>query len=151
MISHFKLKIKVDEREEWADADKVFALLLKNYTKVKPDGKMPMPYEDKVESFFANIDEAWENALYKAYPAVDIEEELKKAKMWLISNTKNAKSNLKKFVNNWMAKAMENKKLPREKITFDGRAKHELYKPPEIAEEDLATQEEIREMLKIKR
>ena len=116
MISRFKIKIEEGGRERWADADKVFAHLMKNYMKAELKGKKPEPYKYKVNSFFDKVDgeKEWKKALGEAYPNVDIDKELSKAKIWLLSNTKQAKSNFSKFVNNWMAKAMERTK-PEEK------------------------------------
>ena len=79
MISRFKIKIKVGgEEERWADASKVFAHLLQEYTKSELNGKKPEPYKDKVNSFFSKIDEDWVKALAEAYPSVDIDQELNK-------------------------------------------------------------------------
>ena len=80
---------------------------MERYTKTIPNGDKPKPYKEKVENFFVNIDTEWLSSLKKAYPNVDIDIELGKAKMWLLSNP--PKRNLKKFTNNWMAKAMGNK------------------------------------------
>ena len=107
MTSRFKIKISAGGKERWADADKVFAHLMERYTKTIPNGDEPKPYKEKVEHFFAAIDIEWVSALKKAYPNVEIDTEMDKAKMWLLSNS--PKRNLKKFVNNWMAKAMGNK------------------------------------------
>ena len=93
----------------------MFAHLLQEYTKTELKGSKPAPYKDKVNSFFSKIDEDWVKALAEAYPSVDIDQELNNAKMWLLSNTNQAKSNFKKFVNNWMAKAMRDSKKPDEK------------------------------------
>ena len=105
--SPFKLRVKVGGEIRWADADKVFAHLMERYTKTIPKGEEPKPYKEKIENFFATIDVEWLSSLKKAYPNVDIDTELGKAKMWLLSNT--PKRNLKKFVNNWMSKSMDNK------------------------------------------
>ena len=115
--SKFKIRIKVGEEERWADADRVFAHLMKNYMKVEIKGKKPEPYKDKVNNFFNQRNDKWGEwieALKKAYPNVDIDKELSKSKIWLLSNPKQAKSNFSKFVNNWMSKAMERMK-PEEK------------------------------------
>jgi hypothetical protein len=145
MISRFKIKIQEGGRERWADADKVFAHLLKQYTKAELNGKKPEPYKDKVDSFFSSVDEAWIEALGEAYPNVNISEELTNAKMWLLSNTKNAKADFKKFVNNWMAKAMRNTK---KESSQDNQSQYKKYVPPVIDEEDIASPEEIREILR---
>ena len=105
--SPFKLRVKIGGETRWADADKVFAHLMERYTKTIPNGEEPKPYKEKIDNFFATIDVEWVSSLKKAYPNVDIDTELGKAKMWLLSNT--PKRNLKKFINNWLAKAMGQK------------------------------------------
>tara|TARA_Y100000310_G_scaffold276651_1_gene293992 strand:+ start:164 stop:595 length:432 start_codon:yes stop_codon:yes gene_type:complete len=141
MNSRFKLQIKDGRGERWADADKVFAHLFERYTKTIPSGDKPKPYKEKVEYFFTTIDIEWVSALTKAYPNVNIDTELGKAKMWLLSNS--PKRNLKKFVNNWMAKAMGNKQNKQTEAVL-----YEKYVPPVINDDDIATPEEIKEMLK---
>ena len=146
MISRFKIKISVDGKEDrWADADKVFAHLIKNYMKAELNGKKPEPYKDKVNNFFKNIDKEWKQALEEAYPNVDVEQELNNAKMWLLSNTNQAKKDLKKFTNNWMAKSMRTCK---QEVSTNTQAKYEQYKPPVINDEDIASPEEIKEILR---
>ena len=105
--SPFKIQVNVGGKIKWADADKVFAHLMERYMKKIPNGEEPQPYKDKVENFFATVDIEWLQALRTAYPNVDIDTELNKAKMWLLSNS--PKRNLKKFTNNWLAKAMGQK------------------------------------------
>ena len=141
MISRFKIFIKDGERERWADADQVFAHLMERYTKTIPGGDEPKPYKEKVEHFFATIDVEWLSSLTRAYPNVDIDTELGKAKMWLLSNS--PKRNLKKFVNNWMAKAMGNKQNKQTEAVL-----YEKYVPPII--NDVASPEEIKEILRRK-
>ena len=143
MISRFKIQVKVNDEIKWADADKVFAHLMERYTKTIPNGEEPKPYKEKIENFFATIDVEWLSSLRKAYPNVDIDTELDKAKMWLLSNT--PKRNLKKFVNNWMAKAMGQKKNQQKEAVL-----YEKYIPPVVNEDELATPEEIQEMLRRK-
>tara|TARA_R100001594_G_scaffold137520_1_gene180629 strand:+ start:972 stop:1406 length:435 start_codon:yes stop_codon:yes gene_type:complete len=140
----FKIKIKdVGGGERWADADKVFAHLMERYTKTIPKGNKPKPYKEKVEHFFVTLDIEWTSALRKAYPNVDIDAELNKSKMWLLSNT--PKRNLKKFVNNWMSKAMTTKQNKKTEA-----AKYEKYVPPVINDDDVASPEEIKEILRRK-
>ena len=144
MTSRFKIKVKVDGGEErWADASKVFAHLIKEYAKTELKGKKPAPYKDRINNFFNTIDSDWIIALKDAYPNIDIDQELKNIKIWLLSNTKNAKSDFKKFINNWMAKAMRNGK-PK---TEDNRGAYQKYVPPVINDEDIPTPEEIQEIL----
>ena len=142
MISLSKFKIQVDVGGEirWADADKVFAHLMERYTKTIPNGDKPQPYKEKVEHFFATIDIEWVSALRKAYPNVDIDTELGNAKMWLLSNS--PKRNLKKFVNNWLAKAMGKRQNKQTEAVI-----YEKYKAPVVDEDELASPDEIKEIL----
>ena len=142
--SRFKLQVKSAGGElKWADADKVFAHLMERYMKKIPNGDKPKPYKEKVENFFATIDVEWLSSLRKAYPNVDIDTELGKAKMWLLSNS--PKRNLKKFTNNWLAKAMGQKQNKTTEAVI-----YEKYKAPVINEDDIASPEEIKEMLRRK-
>ena len=143
MNSRFKLQVKSGENIRWADADKVFAHLMERYMKKIPNGDKPKPYKEKVENFFATIDVEWLSSLRKAYPNVDIDTELGKAKMWLLSNS--PKRNLKKFTNNWLAKAMGQKQNKTTEAVI-----YEKYKAPVINEDDIASPEEIKEMLRRK-
>ena len=143
MISRFKIQIQDGRGERWADADKVFAHLYERYTKTIPNGDKPQPYKEKVEHFFVTIDIEWLSSLRKAYPNVDIDTELGKAKMWLLSNS--PKRNLKKFVNNWMAKAMGQKQnIQKEAVLY------EKYVPPVINNDDIPDEDEIKEILRRK-
>ena len=144
MNSRFKIKIQdTGGRERWADADKVFAHLYERYTKTIPNGDKPQPYKEKVEHFFTAIDVEWLSSLKKAYPNVDIDTELNKAKMWLLSNS--PKRNLKKFVNNWMAKAMGQKQnIQTEAVLY------EKYVPPVINDDDIPDEDEIKKILRRK-
>ena len=141
--SRFKLQINVGGKIRWADADKVFAHLMERYMKTIPNGDKPQPYKEKVEHFFATIDAEWLQALRKAYPNVKIDTELDKIKMWLLSNQ--PKRNLKKFTNNWLAKAMGQKQNKQTEAVV-----YEKYKAPVINDDDIASPEEIKEMLKRK-
>ena len=90
---------------------------MEQYTKAIPNGDKPKPYKEKVEHFFEEIDIEWVAALKEAYPNVDIDTEMNKAKMWLLSNT--PKRNLKKFLNNWLSKAMGQKQNnDKERVMF---------------------------------
>ena len=140
-----KVFVKDAKGERWADADKVFAHLLNRYSKAELNGKKPVPYKEKVDSFYSSIDAEWLKALKEAYPNVDVEQELNNAKMWLLSNTNQAKKDLKKFTNNWMAKSMRTCK---QEVSTNNQAKYEEYKPPVINDEDIASPEEIKEILR---
>ena len=141
--SRFKIQVNVGGKIRWADADKVFAHLMERYTKTIPNGEKPQPYKEKVENFFATIDVEWLQALRKAYPNVKIDTELDKIKMWLLSNS--PKRNLKKFTNNWLAKAMGQKQNKQTEAVI-----YEKYKAPVINDDDIASPEEIKEMLRRK-
>ena len=143
MISRFKIKIQDGREERWADADKVFAHLYERYIKAIPSGDKPKPYKEKIENFFATIDVDWLQALAKAYPNVDIDTELGKAKMWLLSNS--PKRNLKKFVNNWLSKSTEKKQNKQTEAVL-----YEKYIPPVINDEDIPDQDEIKDILRRK-
>ena len=152
-ISRFKLQIKIGGEIRWADSDKVFAHLMERYTKTIPNGEKPQPYKEKVTHFFATIDVEWLLALRKAYPNVDIDTELDKIKMWLLSNS--PKRNLKKFTNNWLSKAMGQK----QNIQKEAAPLYEKYKAPVSPDviygrtpvvEDVASPEEIKELLRRK-
>ena len=142
MNSRFKIQIETGGKTRWVDAHKVFAHLMEQYIKKIPAGEKPAPYKEKVKNFFVSIDADWLKSLQEAYPNVDIDGELNKAKMWLLSNT--PKRNLKKFVNKWMAKAMGEKKNQQQPV--DGRTVHEIYKSPPMPD-DAPTQEELQEIL----
>ena len=139
----FKLQVKTSEGIRWADADKVFAHLMERYTKTIPNGEKPQPYKEKVENFFATIDVEWLQALRKAYPNVKIDTELDKIKMWLLSNQ--PKRNLKKFTNNWLAKAMGQRNNKQTEAVI-----YEKYKAPVINDDEIASPEEIKELLRRK-
>ena len=142
--SRFKIKVNVGGEIRWADADKVFAHLMERYMKTIPNGEKPQRYKEKVENFFATIDVEWLQALRKAYPNVDIDTELDKIKMWLLSIQ--PKRNLKKFTNNWLAKAMGQKQNKQ----TEAAPVYEKYKAPVINDDDIASPEEIKEMLRRK-
>ena len=116
---------------------------MERYTKTIPSGDKPKPYKEKVEHFFATIDIEWVASLGKAYPNVDIDIEMNKAKMWLLSNS--PKRNLKKFVNNWLSKSTEKKQNKQTEAVL-----YEKYKAPVINDDELASPEEIQEILRRK-
>tara|TARA_R100000501_G_C2548829_1_gene64370 strand:+ start:87 stop:524 length:438 start_codon:yes stop_codon:yes gene_type:complete len=139
--SKIKIQVQVGGQVRWADADKVFAHLMERYIKTIPNGDKPEPYKEKVENFFATVDVEWLSSLRNAYPNVDIDTELNKAKMWLLSNT--PKRNLKKFTNNWLAKAMTSRQNKQTEAVL-----YEKYVPPVINEDELASSDEIKDILR---
>ena len=61
-------------------------------------------------SNLGGIHDLWKNA----YPAVNVDAELKKAAMWLISNPKNRKSDYVRFLTGWLSRAQD--RAPRESV-----------------------------------
>ena len=141
--SRFKIQISEDGKTRWVDSDKLFTHLFERYAKTIPNGEKPQPYKEKVENFFATIDVEWLQALRKAYPNVKIDTELDKIKMWLLSNQ--PKRNLKKFTNNWLAKAMGQKQNKQTEAVI-----YEKYKAPVIDDDDIPDEGEIKNILRRK-
>ena len=103
-----RIAIEKDGKQYYADGDKVFSWLYERYVRNegrKTKGRV-VPYSQKLDNFFKNIvlDEEWLSDMGKAFPGINIKNELDKAKMWLISN-KSHKKDLKKFCYNWIARA----------------------------------------------
>ena len=65
--------------------------------KVKYGGKSVNPYPDRVKSFYNNIPKDLMEEWKKAYPNVNIDEEVNKCRVWLLSNTSKAKKDFKRF------------------------------------------------------
>ena len=78
------------------------------------------PYKIRVEEFFKDLknDDEFMNMVKEAYPNIDINTEIMKAKTWLLVNTNKAKKNFKRFLNNWLSSAME--KAGRYSVGSDG-------------------------------
>ena len=101
-----EIKIRKDGEEKWVNANKFFEYMVKEYSKVKYDGKKIDPYPDRVNKFYDNIPEELLKMWAKAYPNVDIPVEKEKARAWLLSNTGKSRKDLKRFTNNWLSGAM---------------------------------------------
>ena len=101
-----ELYVRVNGKERWADAKKLFEYLYPEQVKIS--GKMPLPYTQRVERFFEAIDPTIMDVWKEAYPNINVKTELIKIKAWLISNPNKAKKDFKKFVNNWLSRAMQN-------------------------------------------
>ena len=102
------MRIRKDGEEKWVDARKFFEYMVKEYSKVKYEGKAVSPYEDRVNKFYDNIPQNLLDMWSKAYPNVDIKVENEKARVWLLSNTNKAKKDFKGFTNRWLGKACQN-------------------------------------------
>ena len=67
--------------------------LLKNVKNVKNEKELNMsgtvkPYPDRVDNYFNNIPDHLRKAFVEAYPNIDIDYQLKRAKTWLLANPK---------------------------------------------------------------
>jgi uncharacterized protein YdaU (DUF1376 family) len=72
------------------------------------------PHSETEEIYFSRIDEFFKaltngnlDEWGKAYPAIPLEVELQRARMWLKANPAKRKKNLQRFVVNWLAHAQE--------------------------------------------
>ena len=102
-----EIKIRKDGQEKWVNADKFFDYMIKEYSKVKYEGKKVDPYPDRVNKFYDNIPKELIDMWAKAYPNVDIKGECERARVWLLSNTNKAKKDFKNFTNRWLGKACQ--------------------------------------------
>jgi len=87
-------------------------ILALNDTNVSNSEPMKRPEKAKINFDFSL--RAWENitdedvAIWeKAYPAVDITQELSKMADWLISNPEKKKKNYRRFITNWLSRTQE--------------------------------------------
>jgi len=150
-----KLSIEKDGKQYYADGDKVFSWLIERYSKYqgrKTHGAV-LPYDERVNNFFTQIalEGAWLDDMRKAFPGVDIKNELDKAKAWLLSN-KAHKKDLKKFCYNWISKANPSF-TPETRTNEDVRKDRKEYSlksaySKQYGEEDCAEPEEITDILK---
>jgi len=101
-----KIKVNKNGREYYADADKVFTWLMERYlsNEVRKTQAKLEPYKVRLDNFFESLKTTeleWYEELQSAYPAIDLDFALKRAKLWLSSNYK---KDFKKFLMNWMSK-----------------------------------------------
>ena len=143
-----EVKVRVNGEEKWADFRKLFDYMIKEYSKVKYDGKKIDPYEDRVNKFYDNIPVNLTEMWKKAYPNVDIKGECEKARVWLLSNTGKAKKDFKNFTNRWLGKACQSGgSIP---VQMEHTIEKAIIKRKEYVEQatqDSATREEIKEIL----
>ena len=138
-----EIKIRKDGEEQWVDARKFFEYMVKEYSKVKYEGKAVSPYEDRVNRFYDNIPQNLLDMWKKAYPNVDIKAECEKARVWLLSNTNKAKKDFKGFTNRWLGKACQNGgSIP---VVMEHKVEKQIKEHKEYiyqAQQDSATAEE---------
>jgi hypothetical protein len=143
-----EIKIRKDGEEKWVNADKFFEYMIKEYSKVKYEGKKVDPYPDRVNKFYDNIPKELIDMWKKAYPNVDVKAELEKSRVWLLSNTNKAKKDFKGFSNRWLGKACQSGgSIP---IQMEHTIEKQIVKRKEYVEQatqDSATDEERRQIL----
>ena len=144
-----EILIRKNGEEKWVDSRKFFDYMLKEYSKVSYSNKLAEPYNTRVDKFYSNIPQHVVKAWSEAYPNVNIPQETAKAKAWLLSNTNKAKKDFMKFTNNWLAKAMQNGGyIPVQVDRKIDKQIQEQRKYIKQAEEEAATPDEIREIIK---
>ena len=148
MSLFFEIKVRVNGEEKWVNGHKVFKYLLEEYSKVNYEGKTIDPYNTRIDKFYSNIPQALLDTWKKAYPNVNINQEIIKIKAWLLSNTSKAKKDFKRFTNNWLARAMDNGgTIP---DGMEHKVEKQIKKHKEYmhqAKQDSASREEIKEIL----
>ena len=149
-----KIAIEKDGKQYYADGDKVFSWLMERYSKYqgrKAAGTALMPYDERVNNFFTQIasEGAWLDDMRKAFPGINIQNELDKAKAWLLSN-KAHKKDLKKFCYNWIAKARPQTTILQDKTREDVLRERKKFDANQgkYAEEDCAEPKAIKDILK---
>ena len=103
-----EILVRVNGEDKYVDSRKFFDYMIKEYSKVKYDGKKISPYEDRVNKFYNDIPRNLIDMWLKAYPNVDVIGECEKSRVWLLSNTNKAKKDFKGFTNRWLGKACQN-------------------------------------------
>ena len=101
-----KLKVEKNGKQYYADSDKVFTWLMERYlsNEVRKTQAKLEPYKVRLDNFFKSLKTTeleWYEELQSAYPAIDLDFALKRARLWLSSNYK---KDFKKFLMNWMSK-----------------------------------------------
>tara|TARA_Y100000310_G_scaffold334481_1_gene414369 strand:- start:519 stop:956 length:438 start_codon:yes stop_codon:yes gene_type:complete len=138
---HFKIKISVDGRERWADGDKLFAHLMKDYNKTLLKGKENMDKrlkKFKLDVLQSDCSEKYDYKLLEEFIEYWTEPNKSDTKMrFELEKTWSLSRRLKTWKRNGFGKD----------LVEDGRTKHEKYVHPVINDEDVATPEEIREIL----
>ena len=137
MISRFKILISVDGKERWADADKVFAHLMQAYT--KKQAKLQGNYKKRLEKFMSSVNEHdYDREMLVEFIDYWTEPNKSGTKMkFELEKTWSLSRRLKKWKRNGFSNKAE----------VDGRTKYEKYIHPVVNEEDIASPEEIKEIL----
>tara|TARA_Y100000593_G_scaffold94221_1_gene192267 strand:- start:1815 stop:2297 length:483 start_codon:yes stop_codon:yes gene_type:complete len=147
-----EIKIRKDGEEKWVDAKKFFKYMLEEYSKVTYEGRVVEPYPDRVNKYYDNIPDTLMETWRKAYPNVDIKQELLNMRAWLLSNTNKAKKNFNRFSNQWLARAMQNggsigmSFTNKSELVIEKKMK-EFRKRQEIAEQDSAPKDWVKDLI----
>jgi len=96
-------------------------------------------YFKQVKEFFDNPPQDWLKEMEDSYPSLNVREELKKMKAWLLSNyPSHIKKNFKRFANNWLSKQVDEVKRKLAKFNSDPIAREAyerwLKMRPEVRE-----------------
>ena len=127
--------------------------MIEEYSKINYEGKVVEPYPDRVNKYYDNIPEKLMATWEQAYPNVNIKQELLNMRAWLLSNTNKAKKNFNRFSNQWLARAMQNggsiemSFTNKSELVIEKKMK-EFRKRQEIAEQDAAPKDWIKDLLK---
>jgi hypothetical protein len=109
-----KVKQSLTKLSHWVECDDI-AVISERYRDDAPETETetetetyPVSHEKIVfdGSSFQNINGqlmVWKDA----YPAIDVEAEIRRAAAWLVSNPKNRKKQLERFINGWLSRAQE--------------------------------------------
>ena len=155
MKDKIEIPVRINGNNKWIPIEE-FANLFES-KEISTKG-MPLSYPKRVEQFFLKLHTLEEviQIWREAYPNVDLDTELKKIKAWLLTNTRTPKKDFKRFINNWLSKASENKSRynynPGEISEAEAEARskkkaEDMRKTLEHYDSIKATPEEIKEIL----
>ena len=155
MKDKIEIPVRINGNNKWVPIEE-FANLFES-KEISTKG-MPLSYPKRVEQFFLKLHTLEEviQIWREAYPNVDLDTELKKIKAWLLTNTRTPKKDFKRFINNWLSKASENKSRynynPGEISEAEAEARskkkaEDMRKTLEHYDSIKATPEEIKEIL----
>ncbi len=85
--------------------------------------KKPKPEFDFLLGKFTGLPDSLIAGWAGAYPAVNVQQEIAKAAAWLMSNTKNKKSDYPRFLNNWLSRAQDSAR------SVQGQHRQEKFDP----------------------
>jgi len=102
---------------------------LSSQKKSEPTLTPQQRYFKQIKEFFDNPPQDWLKEMEDSYPPLNIREELKKMKAWLLSNyPSHIKKNLKRFANNWFNRQLDNIKKKMTRFNSDPIAREAYEK-----------------------